>query len=63
MEFFNWLQALGVDANEAAEGFQAKPMYVFICVLLPVAFGLVVGFGLSLIERVIGMELGKGGGH
>jgi hypothetical protein len=63
MEFLNWLQALGTDANEAAKGFQARPMYVFICVLLPVAFGLVVGFGLRLIERVIGMELGKGGGH
>jgi hypothetical protein len=63
MEFLNWLQALGNDANEAAKGFQAKPMYVFICVLLPVVFGLVVGFGLRLIERVIGMELGKGGGH
>ncbi len=63
MEFLNWLQALGKDASDATEGFQAKPIYILICVLLPVVFGLFVGFGLRLIERVIGMELGKGGGH
>lgn len=63
MEFLNWLQALGKDANEAASGFQARPMYVLMCVVLPVVFGLCVGFGLRLIERIFGVELGKGGGH
>jgi hypothetical protein len=63
MEFLNWLQALGTDANTAASGFQARPMYVLMCVLLPVVFGLVVGFGLRLIERIFGVELGRGGGH
>ncbi len=63
MEFLNWLQALGKDANEAANGFQARPMYVLMCVALPVVFGLCVGFGLRLIERIFGVELGRGGGH
>jgi hypothetical protein len=63
MEFLNWLQALGKDADPSAPGFQAAPMYVFVCVALPVVFGLLVGFGLRLIERIFGVELGKGGGH
>ncbi len=63
MDFFGWLQALGNDANESATGFQARPMYVVVCVALPVAFGLIVGFGLRLIERVFGVELGRRGGH
>ena len=63
MEFLNWLQALGQDANPSMDGFQAGLMYVFICVALPVVFGLVVGFGLRFIERMFGVELGRGGGH
>jgi len=38
-------------------------MYVFMCIALPVAMGLIVGMGLRLIERMTGMELGRGGGH
>jgi hypothetical protein len=63
MEFLNWLQALGQDADPSAPGFQAGHMYVFVCVALPVVFGLSVGFGLRLIERIFGVELGRGGGH
>ena len=63
MEFLNWLQSLGKDANESLKGFQARPMYILVSVLLPVAFGLFVGVGLRLIERIFGVELGKGGGH
>lgn len=63
MNFLTWLQDLGKDANPAADGFQVSPTYVFVCVMLPVVFGLIVGFGLRLIERVFGIELGKGGGH
>ena len=63
MEFLNWLQDLGMDANPSLEGFQASPVYVLVCVALPVVFGLTVGFGLRLIERIFGVEIGKGGGH
>jgi hypothetical protein len=63
MEFLNWLQHLGMDANPSVEGFQAGSMYVLVCVALPVIFGLVVGFGLRLVERIFGLEIGKGGGH
>jgi hypothetical protein len=63
MDFLNWLQNLGRDTNTAAKGFQPSPMYIFISVMLPVVFGLVVGLGLRLIERIFGVELGKRGGH
>jgi len=62
VEFLNWLQNLGKDASPAP-GFQARPMYVLVSVVLPVLVGLAVGFTLKLIERVLGVELGKGGGH
>jgi hypothetical protein len=62
VEFLNWLQSLGKDASPAP-GFQARPIYVLVSVMLPVLVGLFVGFSLRLIERVLGVELGKGGGH
>jgi hypothetical protein len=64
MEFLNWLQGLGRDANLTAKGFQASTMYVLISIIMPVVFGLIVGLGLRLIERIFGIELGRrGGGH
>jgi hypothetical protein len=62
VEFLNWLQNLGKDASPAP-GFQARPMYVLVSVFLSVLMGLAVGFTLRLIERVLGVELGKGGAH
>jgi hypothetical protein len=63
VEFLNWLQNLGHDANVTESGFQARPMYVLMSVILPVAMGLISGYGLRLIERFFGVELGKGGRH
>jgi hypothetical protein len=62
MEFLRWLQGLGADASPAP-GFQASPTYVLVSILLPVAVGLAVGFSLRLVERILGVELGKGGAH
>ncbi len=61
MGFLAWLQQLGADADVAAKGFQARPLYLAVAVLLPVTIGLFVGFGLRLIERVFGVTLAKGG--
>ncbi len=61
MDFLNWLQELGRDANPGADGFQASMLYVLVSVALPVAIGTFVGFGLRVIERVFGVELGRGG--
>ena len=61
MDFLSWLQGLGKDASPAIDGFQASPSYIFVCVILPVLFGLIVGVGLDLIERMFGVELGKRG--
>lgn len=63
MDVLGWLQGLGADANPAKPGFQAQPLYALVSVVLPVTIGLFVGLGLRLIERVFGVELGRGGGH
>jgi hypothetical protein len=63
MDFLNWLQGLGSDADLNAKGFQASTAYVLMSIFMPVTFGLVVGFGLRLIERIFGIELGRRGGH
>jgi ABC-type molybdate transport system permease subunit len=63
VEFLNWLQNLGRDANPAQAGFQASPWYVLMSVILPVIMGLISGYGLRFIERLFGVELGKGGRH
>jgi hypothetical protein len=55
-----WLQSLGADADPVAPGFQAQHLYLVVSVALPVTIGLVVGFCLRLIERVLGVELGRG---
>jgi hypothetical protein len=61
VSIFEWLQALGNDANAVAKGFQALPMYILVCLAMPVLIGLFVGYGLRFIERTFGVELGKGG--
>ncbi len=61
MTLIQWLQALGRDANPAKAGFQAQLLYIFVCAAMPVVIGVVVGFGLRAIERIFGIELGKGG--
>lgn len=63
MQWIQWLQQLGVDANPAKAGFQAQWLYVGVCVAMPVTIGLFVGFALRLFERATGIQLGKGGGH
>ena len=62
MDFLGWLQNLGKDASPAP-GFQARPLYLLVSVALPVTLGLFVGFALRLLERVLGVELGKRGAH
>lgn len=62
MDFLGWLQDLGKDASPAP-GFQARPLYLLVSVVLPVTLGLFVGFSLRLVERLLGVELGKRAGH
>ena len=61
MNFIQWLQDLGVDADPVKAGFQAKLLYLVVCAAMPVVLGAVVGFGLRAIESIFGVELGKGG--
>jgi hypothetical protein len=63
MDFLNWLQGLGSNANLSGKGFHARPAYIIVSVVMPVIFGLAVGLGLRLIERIFGVELGRKGGH
>jgi len=61
MTFIQWLQKLGTDADPSTPGFQARALYVLMCLAMPVFIGLLVGFGLRTIERLFGVELGRGG--
>jgi hypothetical protein len=63
MDVLSWLQNLGKDTDPAAKGFQPRALYIIVSVMLPVVFGFLVGMGLRLVERIFGVELGKGGGH
>ncbi len=61
MNFIQWLQELGKDSDPASPGFQAQWLYLLVCVAMPIIIGVFVGFGLRAIERIFGIELGKGG--
>jgi hypothetical protein len=61
MGFIQWLQSLGRDADPVKAGFQAQLLYLVVCAAMPVIIGSVVGVGLRTIERIFGIELGKGG--
>jgi hypothetical protein len=61
VDILGWLQGLGTDADTTTAGFQARPLYVVVAIFLPATIGLIVGFGLRLLERVFGVELGRGG--
>jgi hypothetical protein len=61
VDWIDWLHELGRDAEPETAGFQAGAAYVAVAVAMPIAIGLVVGFGLRLIESVLGVQLGKGG--
>ncbi len=63
MPFLDWLQHLGRTAAPAAPGFQAQPLYLLMAVLLPVGIGLTVGYGVRLLERLLGRGPARGGGH
>ena len=61
MSFIEWLQELARDLDPAKPGFQAQWGYILVSVAMPVIVGVLVGFGLRAIERIFGIELGKGG--
>jgi hypothetical protein len=61
MTFIQWLQHLGTDADPSTPGFQARTLYVVICLAMPITIGVLVGTGLRAIERCFGVELGRGG--
>jgi len=63
VDFLAWLQELARDADPASPGFQPGLLYLAVCVLLPVTIGMMVGFGLRFVERVLGIEAPRGGGH
>jgi hypothetical protein len=63
MSFLDWLNALARDADAAAPGFQAQPVYLVACVAGPMLFGALVGSLLAGIERLFGIKLSSRGGH
>ncbi|HXZ45006.1 MAG TPA: hypothetical protein VEH53_09255 [archaeon] len=63
MDVLGWLQSLGRTADPLRLGFQPQPLYLVLCVLMPVTIGLMVGFGVRLVERLLGIERPQRGGH
>ncbi len=63
MDLLGWLQELGQDADPLMQGFQPQPLYLVICVFMPLAIGLAVGFGLRTVERILGVQRTPEGGH
>ena len=63
MDLLAWLQDLGRNANPSGPGFQPKPLYLLLSVLMPVSIGLLVGFGVRAVERFLGIQSPRGGGH
>jgi hypothetical protein len=63
MDVLGWLQSLGRTADPLRPGFHPQPLYLVLCVLMPVSIGLLVGFGVRLVERLLGIERPQGGGH
>lgn len=63
MNFLAWLQELGRTADPTSKGFEARPLYLLMSVLMPVTIGLAVGLGVRLIERILGIERARRGGH
>jgi hypothetical protein len=62
VDIVTWLQELGRSVGDGPR-FHARPLYVVVCVVLPVTWGLSVGFLLRAIEKIVGVELGRGGAH
>jgi hypothetical protein len=61
--FLEWLSQLGTDANPTKSGFQARPLYLLVCVVGPVLFGATVALLLAGLERALGIKLSSKGGH
>lgn len=60
MEFLEFLSRLRGDPM-CDPNWSARVEYVAMCVGLPIAFGVFVGMLLKVVERVFGVELGRGG--
>ncbi len=60
MEILDFLSRLRGDPL-CDPAWSAQIAYVALCVGLPLSFGIGVGLLLKAIERVFGIELGKGG--
>ena len=62
--FLVWLNDVCADADPVKAGFQAKGLYLLLCVTGPVAFGSFVAATIAGIEKAFGIKLSsKGGGH
>ena len=61
MNLISTLHELGRDADPGRAGFQAGGLYLLVSVAMPVALGLIVGFGFRLVEAAFGIRLGRGG--
>ena len=60
MRFFEYLLNLTADADPMKSGFQARPMYLFLTIAVPVVLGALLGGLLKIIERMARRKTRRG---
>jgi hypothetical protein len=60
MSPFEYLLRLAVDADPIKRGFQAKPMYIFFNIVVPVILGILLGSLMKIIEKMLRIRKKKG---
>jgi hypothetical protein len=61
MAFLEWLRVIGTDADPTEPGFQARGVYLIVCVMGPVLFGIAAALIMDATERIFGVKLSSGG--
>jgi hypothetical protein len=60
MSLFEYLLTVATDADPMERGFQAKPMYIFLNMVVPVILGILLGGLLKMIEKMLRIRKTRG---
>jgi hypothetical protein len=60
MRFLEYLLRIAADADPIKRGFQAKLMYIFLNIVVPVILGILLGSLMKIIEKMLRIRKKKG---
>jgi len=60
MKFIEYLIGIASDALPTQKGFQAQPMYIFLNIAIPVFIGVLMGWIIKFVEKVLVMKKRRG---